>query len=86
MNIPLYTVDHVVPAGHRLGVVIAGSDDYVPGGDGRYTVSLGQTSLGVPIVGGQVNADAPENTAALARVAQREGVRPRQLLDLPMAR
>ncbi|RZQ62263.1 CocE/NonD family hydrolase [Amycolatopsis suaedae] len=86
VNIPLYTVDHIVPAGHRLGIVIAGSDDDVPGGAGRYTVSLGQTSLRVPIVGGQVNAEAPANTAVVARVAQRDGVQPRQLLDLPVAR
>ena len=83
LNIPLYTVDHVVPAGHRLGIVIAGSDDYVPGGSGQYSVSLGQTSLRVPIVGGQVPAATPATTPVVTRVTPRDSVRPERMIDLP---
>ncbi|OLR91115.1 Xaa-Pro dipeptidyl-peptidase [Actinokineospora bangkokensis] len=55
MTFPLATTDRVVAAGHRLGLVVAGTDAAhltPPDGVARITVDLGATRLDLPVVGG----------------------------------
>jgi X-Pro dipeptidyl-peptidase len=55
MTVDLAATDHVVPAGHRLALVIGGADtDLVlsPPGSPTVTVDLARTTLRLPVVGG----------------------------------
>ncbi|GAA4424683.1 Xaa-Pro dipeptidyl-peptidase [Actinokineospora soli] len=53
VEVPLGAVDAVVPAGHRIGLVIGGTDrEALPEGlPGRVRVDLGGTVLRLPVVG-----------------------------------
>jgi X-Pro dipeptidyl-peptidase len=56
VEFPLQATDHVFDAGSRIGVVVYGSDRaytlHVPG-NRDVTVELGESSVGLPVVGGQ---------------------------------
>ncbi|WP_083268111.1 Xaa-Pro dipeptidyl-peptidase [Lentzea guizhouensis] len=62
----LSTTDHLVPAGHRLGLLIGGTDSSVivaPSRLPRLTVDLADTSVRVPIRGAVPSASADPITA-----------------------
>ncbi|MET7655211.1 Xaa-Pro dipeptidyl-peptidase [Streptomyces sp. NPDC005486] len=55
LTIDLAATDHVVPAGHRLALIVAGTDrDLIdpPADTPTLTLDLGRTSARVPLVGG----------------------------------
>jgi X-Pro dipeptidyl-peptidase len=56
VEFPLQATDHVFDAGSRIGVVLYGSDRaytlHVPG-NRDVTITLGESSVGLPIVGGE---------------------------------
>lgn len=55
MTFRLATTDHVIPAGHRIGLVLGGTDKgqiTAPGQPGRVQVDLAGTSATLPAVGG----------------------------------
>ncbi|MER6961501.1 Xaa-Pro dipeptidyl-peptidase [Streptomyces sp. NPDC000618] len=55
ITLDLAATDHVVPAGHRLALIVAGTDkDLIdpPADTGSLTLDLGRTSARVPFVGG----------------------------------
>lgn len=55
VTLDLHMTDHVVPAGHRLALVIGGTDRYLvdpPASTPTLTVDLGRTKAELPIVGG----------------------------------
>lgn len=57
----VYTEDYVFPAGHRIGVVLAGSDqDFTTSGPrgAQVDVTLGSSSVQLPVVGGRRALDA----------------------------
>ena len=61
MTFRLGTTDHVVPAGHRLGLIVAGTDGSTiqpPEQPGRVDLGLAGTSVSVPVVGGPAAATA----------------------------
>ncbi|TCO65618.1 Xaa-Pro dipeptidyl-peptidase [Actinocrispum wychmicini] len=61
MTFRLSTTDHIVPRGHRLALVIAGTDSsaiVAPARLPRLTVSLADTSLQLPVVGSAAQAKA----------------------------
>ena len=61
MTFRLGTTDHVVPAGHRLGLVLAGTDAAAiqpPAQPGRVDLGLAATSVSLPVVGGTPAAEA----------------------------
>jgi X-Pro dipeptidyl-peptidase len=64
MTFRLNTADHVIPAGHRLGLVIGGTDRgqiVPPAQPGQVRIDLGGTSTELPAVGG------PDAVAAALR-------------------
>ncbi|MBP2061344.1 Xaa-Pro dipeptidyl-peptidase [Streptomyces iranensis] len=68
ITLDLAATDHVVPAGHRLGLIIAGTDAGLlepPSTTPRLTLDLPRTSARLPLVGGAPKAAAaPSRTAA----------------------
>jgi X-Pro dipeptidyl-peptidase len=55
ITLDLHASDHVVPAGHRLALIVAGTDkDLIdpPAGTPALTIDLRKTSAKVPLVGG----------------------------------
>ncbi len=71
MTFRLSTTDHVVPRGHRLGLVIAGADTSqisAPSRLPRVTLDLARTSVGLPVVGA-VPATTGDLTVGPVRVA-----------------
>ena len=55
VEFPLQATDHVFDAGSRVGVVLYGSDGAFtlhPPGNREVTVALGESSVGLPVVGG----------------------------------
>ncbi|WP_397545419.1 Xaa-Pro dipeptidyl-peptidase [Saccharopolyspora gloriosae] len=75
MTFRLATTDHVIPAGHRLGLIVAGTDAAfinAPAQPGRVDLGLAGTSVSLPIVGGSPAAKdaglhAPANGTATVR-------------------
>lgn len=74
MTFRLATTDHVIPAGHRLGLVVGGTDSafiQAPAEPGRVEVGLAGTSVSLPVVGGAAAVRdagldrAPTGTAAV---------------------
>jgi X-Pro dipeptidyl-peptidase len=62
MTFRLASTDHIVPKGHQLALIIAGTDrgfSAAPSSPGKITLDLSQTSAGLPIAG-----PAPTFTAA----------------------
>ncbi|WP_060882639.1 Xaa-Pro dipeptidyl-peptidase [Streptomyces caniscabiei] len=56
ITLDLHASDHVVPAGHRLALIIAGTDEDLidpPSSTPTLTIDLGRTSAQVPLVGGR---------------------------------
>ncbi|MFJ3669914.1 Xaa-Pro dipeptidyl-peptidase [Streptomyces sp. NPDC090106] len=78
LTIDLAATDHVVPAGHRLALIVAGTDkDLIdpPSTRPTLTLDLSRTSARVPLVGGRAAfADATEGAAAVTPQA-RDGLR-----------
>ncbi|MER5429853.1 Xaa-Pro dipeptidyl-peptidase [Streptomyces sp. NPDC002588] len=69
ITLDLAATDHVVPAGHRLGLIVAGTDkDLIdpPADTPTLTLDLARTSARVPVVGG---ADAFAAATAGTRAA-----------------
>lgn len=55
ITLDLHASDHVVPAGHRLALIIAGTDEDLidpPSSTPTLTIDLRRTSAKVPLVGG----------------------------------
>ncbi|BCL26307.1 Xaa-Pro dipeptidyl-peptidase [Streptomyces aurantiacus] len=55
ITLDLHASDHVVPAGHRLALIVAGTDQGLidpPASTPTLTLDLSRTSAGVPLVGG----------------------------------
>ncbi|MGW3291773.1 Xaa-Pro dipeptidyl-peptidase [Streptomyces sp. NPDC001002] len=80
ITLDLAATDHVVPAGHRLALIVAGTDkDLIdpPADKPTLTVDLSRTSARVPLVGGasafrQATSGTP---AAVAQETDLDGVR-----------
>jgi X-Pro dipeptidyl-peptidase len=56
MTFRVSTMDHVVPAGHHLALVVGGTDEGItvpPAQPGRLGLDLGGSRLTLPVVGGQ---------------------------------
>ncbi|WP_153812479.1 Xaa-Pro dipeptidyl-peptidase [Streptomyces sp. SUK 48] len=89
MTLTLAATDHVVPKGHRLALIIAGTDhDLIdpPATRPTVTVALGGTSAQLPLVGGaQAFARATSGTTAKAPAPkQLKGLRaPRTATHIP---
>lgn len=67
--------DHVVPAGHRLGLIVAGTDSSAivsPAQPGKVTLDLAGTAVQLPVVGG-----AAALNASGARLSSDEPIRVR---------
>ena len=80
MTIKLAATDHVVPAGHRLALIVAGTDDGLilpPDTTPTVSVDLSHTVANLPIVGGAagVRAATGGDHAATGR-ALRPAARP----------
>ncbi|MGW0911133.1 Xaa-Pro dipeptidyl-peptidase [Streptomyces sp. NPDC002784] len=74
VTLDLAATDHVVPAGHRLALIVAGTDrDLIepPSTTPTLTLDLSRTSARVPLVGG---ADAFREAASGASAAPSEAV------------
>ncbi|MER7974185.1 Xaa-Pro dipeptidyl-peptidase [Streptomyces sp. NPDC096080] len=73
ITVDLAATDHVVPAGHRLALIVAGTDkDLIdpPADTPTLTVDLARTSARVPLVGGAAAFDlATTGTAPIAAPA-----------------
>ncbi|MGP3982345.1 Xaa-Pro dipeptidyl-peptidase [Streptomyces sp. KR80] len=55
ITLDLHASDHVVPAGHRLGLIVAGTDAGLiepPASTPRLTLDLARTSAELPLIGG----------------------------------
>jgi X-Pro dipeptidyl-peptidase len=55
ITIQLASSDHVVPAGHRLALIVAGTDDgliVAPSSTPKITLDLAHSSASLPVVGG----------------------------------
>ncbi|MET7550724.1 Xaa-Pro dipeptidyl-peptidase [Streptomyces sp. NPDC005500] len=83
ITVDLAASDHVVPAGHRLALIVAGTDkDLIdpPDSTPTLTLDLARTSAKLPFVGGAaafVRATAgPVPATATPRVSRPEGVAP----------
>jgi X-Pro dipeptidyl-peptidase len=81
ITLDLAATDHVVPAGHRLALIVAGTDkDLIdpPADKPTLTLDLSRTSARVPLVGGTAAfARAASGTApATPRATVLDGVRP----------
>ena len=69
MTLRLATNDHVIPAGHRLGLIIAGTDSAFikpPEAPGKVTIGLATTSVRLPVVGGATALTASAATGESA--------------------
>ncbi|MCI3238998.1 Xaa-Pro dipeptidyl-peptidase [Streptomyces spinosisporus] len=79
ITLNLAATDHVVPAGHRLALIIAGTDkDLIdpPTDQPTLTVTLTHTRAQVPIVGGtQAFTHATTNTGTAPKATPLKGVR-----------
>lgn len=79
ITLDLAATDHVVPAGHRLALIVAGTDkDLIdpPADKPTLTVDLSRTSARVPLVGGAAAfARATSGKAATASPRRLDGVR-----------
>ncbi|OIJ93080.1 Xaa-Pro dipeptidyl-peptidase [Streptomyces monashensis] len=81
MTLDLAATDHVVPAGHRLALIVAGTDkDLIdpPSTRPSLTVALAGTTARLPLVGGAAafTRATSGSTAAAAAPGALEGVRP----------
>ncbi|OBQ53316.1 X-prolyl-dipeptidyl aminopeptidase [Streptomyces sp. H-KF8] len=82
LTLDLAATDHVVPEGHRLALIVAGTDRGLidpPADTPALTLDLARTSVRVPVVGGtaafaRAAAGAPGGSASDGTV--RDGVRP----------
>ncbi|MFJ1529159.1 Xaa-Pro dipeptidyl-peptidase [Streptomyces mirabilis] len=88
ITLDLAATDHVVPAGHRLALIVAGTDkDLIdpPSTTPTLTLDLSRTSARVPFVGGaEAFAKATAGSAAAASTAGLDGVRdPSSALRVP---
>ncbi|KKD09900.1 Xaa-Pro dipeptidyl-peptidase [Streptomyces sp. WM6386] len=91
ITVDLAATDHVVPAGHRLALIVAGTDQDLidpPSTTPTLTIDLSRTSARVPFVGGaSAFAHATQGAAtAVPRTAPLDGVTaPRTLQRVPGA-
>ncbi|MEU5537581.1 Xaa-Pro dipeptidyl-peptidase [Streptomyces sp. NPDC020362] len=89
MTLSLAATDHVIPKGHRLALIVAGTDkDLIdpPSTKPTLTLDLSRTTARIPLVGGAAAfARATADSAPAAPVARvLDGVRaPRTALHLP---
>ena len=88
ITLDLAATDHVVPAGHRLALIVAGTDkDLIdpPSTTPTLTLDLSRTSARVPFVGGaKAFTRATTGSAAAASTAGLDGVRdPSSALRVP---
>ncbi|MFF8731356.1 Xaa-Pro dipeptidyl-peptidase [Streptomyces sp. NPDC015171] len=88
MTLDLAATDHVVPAGHRLALIVAGTDkDLIdpPSTRPTLTLDLSRTTAKVPLVGGAAAfARAASGRAAAPAPAVLDGVRaPRAVRHVP---
>ncbi|WNZ07302.1 Xaa-Pro dipeptidyl-peptidase [Streptomyces sp. 11x1] len=79
ITLDLHASDHVVPAGHRLALIIAGTDEDLidpPSSTPTLTIDLKRTSAQVPLVGGGAAfAKATSGTIARPEASVLDGVR-----------
>jgi X-Pro dipeptidyl-peptidase len=71
LTLDLAATDHVVPAGHRLGLIIAGTDAGLlepPTTTPRLTLDLSRTAARLPLAGGAPKADGAAPEAAPERL------------------
>ncbi|MCW7943394.1 x-prolyl-dipeptidyl aminopeptidase [Streptomyces hygroscopicus] len=77
ITLDLAATDHVVPKGHRLALIVAGTDkDLIdpPSSTPTLTMDLSRTAARVPLVGGEAAfADAASGSAATAPEATTQG-------------
>ncbi|MFI6059328.1 Xaa-Pro dipeptidyl-peptidase [Streptomyces sp. NPDC051286] len=91
ITVDLAASDHVVPAGHRLALIVAGTDQDLidpPASTPTLTLDLARTSAKLPFVGGAaafVRATAgPAHAVATPHASRPEGVAPpRPALRIP---
>ncbi|MFI6034604.1 Xaa-Pro dipeptidyl-peptidase [Streptomyces sp. NPDC051315] len=90
ITLDLAATDHVVPKGHRLALIVAGTDrDLIdpPADTPTLTLDLSRTSARVPLVGGApafAHATAGHAAAVTPEAAPRDGVRaPREPYRVP---
>ncbi|MFR9731069.1 Xaa-Pro dipeptidyl-peptidase [Saccharopolyspora sp. MS10] len=86
MTFRLATTDHVIPAGHRLGLIIGGTDSafiVAPDEPGRVELGLAGTSASLPVVGGPA---AAAEAGLFAPAEGTAGVRPDRLPARPLVR
>ncbi|MEU0833899.1 Xaa-Pro dipeptidyl-peptidase [Streptomyces sp. NPDC005969] len=91
ITVDLAASDHVVPAGHRLALIVAGTDQDLidpPASTPTLTLDLARTSAKLPFVGGTaafVRATAgPAHAVATPHASRPEGVAPpRPALRIP---
>ncbi|WJV45106.1 Xaa-Pro dipeptidyl-peptidase [Streptomyces flavofungini] len=89
ITLDLAASDHVVPKGHRLALIVGGTDRNLitaPADTPTLTVDLARTALRVPLVGG-VKALATTPHSTVARESRLEGVaKPRPITPIPGGR
>ncbi|MFI2346198.1 Xaa-Pro dipeptidyl-peptidase [Streptomyces sp. NPDC019443] len=90
ITLDLHASDHVVPAGHRLALIVGGTDrDLIdpPASTPALTLDLARTSAKLPIVGGAaafVRATAGSTASLTPREARLSGVaEPRPIRPIP---
>lgn len=90
ITLDLHASDHVVPAGHRLALIVGGTDrDLIdpPASTPALTLDLARTSAKLPIVGGAaafVRATAGSTAPVTPREARLSGVaEPRPIRPIP---
>jgi X-Pro dipeptidyl-peptidase len=90
ITLDLHASDHVVPAGHRLALIVGGTDrDLIdpPASTPALTLDLARTSAKLPIVGGGagfVRATAGSTASVTPREARLSGVaEPRPIRPIP---
>ncbi|GHC74241.1 X-Pro dipeptidyl-peptidase [Streptomyces flavofungini] len=83
ITLDLAAGDHVVPKGHRLALIVGGTDRNLiqpPADTPTLTVDLARTVARVPLVGG-AKALATNPHAATPRASRLDGVAPPRLID-----
>ncbi|MEE1837916.1 Xaa-Pro dipeptidyl-peptidase [Streptomyces sp. SP17KL33] len=79
ITLDLHASDHVVPAGHRLALIIAGTDEDLidpPSSTPTLTIDLRRTSAQVPLVGGSAAFEkATSGATARPETSVLDGVR-----------
>ncbi|WP_390898273.1 Xaa-Pro dipeptidyl-peptidase [Streptomyces angustmyceticus] len=89
LTLDLAASDHIVPAGHRLALIVAGTDAGLidpPAATPKLTLDLSRTSVRLPLTGGapafaRATADAPRHDAGPAPL---DGIAPpRSISRLP---